>query len=90
MELIEEAHPFVPLLIAVSQDQNGGFVAAGGGELRRCHLRTDEAQIERVNRINTAGCSVTSLSKQRETYSEYTRDVFAAGMDDVRGQDRTD
>lgn len=38
VELVEKAHPFVPLVIAVSQDQDGGFVAAGGGELGSCHL----------------------------------------------------
>lgn len=42
VELVEEAHPFVPLLIAVGQDQDGGLVAAGGGELGRRHLRREE------------------------------------------------
>ncbi len=42
VELIEEAHPFVPLLVAVGEDQDGGLVAAGGGELGRCHLRGEE------------------------------------------------
>lgn len=31
-------------------------------------------------------CSDTT----KRTYSEYTGDVFAAGVDDIRGQDRTD
>lgn len=44
VELVEEAHPFVPLLVAVGQDQDGGLVVAGGGELGRCHLRREEAQ----------------------------------------------
>lgn len=38
MELVEEAHPLVPLLVAVGQDQDGGLVAAGGGELGRRDL----------------------------------------------------
>lgn len=39
VELVEEAHPFVPLLIAVGEDEDGGLVAAGGGELGRRNLR---------------------------------------------------
>lgn len=42
VELVEEAHPLVPLLVAVGQDQDGGLVAAGGGELRGRHLRGGE------------------------------------------------
>ena len=42
VELVEEAHPLVPLLVAVGQDQDGGLVAAGGGELGRRHLRGGE------------------------------------------------
>lgn len=42
MQLVEEAHPLVPLLVAVGQDQDGGLVAAGGRELRRRHLRGEE------------------------------------------------
>lgn len=42
VELVEEAHPFVPVLIAVSQDEDGGLVAAGGGELGRRHLGRQE------------------------------------------------
>lgn len=38
VELVEEAHPLVPLLVAVGQDEDGGLVAAGGGELGRRHL----------------------------------------------------
>lgn len=33
VELVEEADPLVSLLVAVGQDQDGGLVAAGGGEL---------------------------------------------------------
>lgn len=44
VELVEEAHPLVPLLIAVSQDQDGGLVAAGGGELGRRHLGREEGR----------------------------------------------
>lgn len=39
VELVEEAHPLVPVLVAVGQDEDGGLVAAGGGELGRRHLR---------------------------------------------------
>lgn len=44
MELVEDAHPFIPLLVAVGQDQNGGFVAAGGREVGCCHLRREEEE----------------------------------------------
>lgn len=44
MELVEEAHPLVPLLVAVGQDQDGGLVAAGGGQLGRRHLRKEEGR----------------------------------------------
>lgn len=43
MQLVEEAHPLVPLLVAVSQDQDGGLLAAGGGELGCRHLRTEHS-----------------------------------------------
>lgn len=39
VELVEEAHPLAPVLVAVGQDEDGGLVAAGGGELGRRHLR---------------------------------------------------
>lgn len=39
VELVEETHPLVPLLVAVGQDQDGGLVAAGGRELGRRHLK---------------------------------------------------
>lgn len=44
VQLVEEAHPLVPLLVAVGQDQDGGLVAAGGRELRRRHLRGEEEE----------------------------------------------
>jgi len=39
VQLVEEAHPLVALLVAVGQDQDGGLVVAGVGELGRRHLR---------------------------------------------------
>ena len=45
VELVEEAHPLVPLLVAVGQEQDGGLVAAGWGQLGRCHLRTEDGQV---------------------------------------------
>lgn len=42
VELVEEPHPLGPLLVAVGQDQDGGLVAAGGGQLGRRHLRKEE------------------------------------------------
>lgn len=42
VELVEEAHPLGPLLVAVGQDQDGGLVAAGGGQLGRRDLRKEE------------------------------------------------
>lgn len=42
VELVEEAHPLVPVLVAVGQDEDGGLVAAGGGELGRRHLSGGE------------------------------------------------
>lgn len=45
VELVEQAHPLVPLLVAVGQDQDGGLVARGGGELGRRHLRTDTGEV---------------------------------------------
>lgn len=46
-ELVEEAHPLVPLLFAVGQDQDGGLVAAGVGELGRCDLEEGEEKSQR-------------------------------------------
>lgn len=87
VQLVEEAHPLVPLLIAVGQDQDGGLVVGGGGEQGRRHLG---------GRGRVEGCvrTIQILSKfwfqsAEKTYSEYTGDVFATGVDDIRGQDRT-
>lgn len=39
MELTEEPHPLVSLLVAVRQHQDGGLLAAGGGQVGGRHLR---------------------------------------------------
>ena len=69
VQLVEETHPLVPLLVAVGQDEDGGLVAAGGGQLGRSHLGGERVKtnVSHVLKVTLGGVDL----KQGFSLCEY-------------------